>query len=469
MTEPGRSLNNTGLLGPVALSGGVLLLLAAPLMRGGNRYVALIALEFIGLLVLLALAARFSMAPSRVDQAPVASIAFLLLVLSPLTLAVLQLVPVPFWPAMAGHAVYADTLKSIGLDAAGWRPMSVSPDATRASLLAGIPVSAALLLGYLGSRSQLRLLLGVVAAMAFAQVMLGLFQIAGGEHSALFVGVLSYGPPIGSFANRNHFANYLAMALTTYVWLAFESYRSSRSGNDSGSFNDRHRAALWVAGGIVLVLGILMSRSRGAALFGLPVAGLGVAIVSLRINGWSRGWRFAAVGLVLIVLAAAALVGFEAATARFSSEQLTGSTGYRAVLTRTTFEGAMAFWPWGSGWGTYDLVYPRFQPPSIAGYANHAHMDYVEMLFEGGVFFVALALTFVWLAAARAAVLVRAAWIGRKLDRESMAAALCGLGLLGLLLHSLVDFNMRIPANAILGALLAGAYLRPLRVSGAAS
>ena len=36
------------------------------------------------------------------------------------------------------------------------------------------------------------------------------------------------------------------------------------------------------------------------------------------------------------------------------------------------------------------------------------------------------------------------------------------LGLLGLLLHSLVEFNMHIPANAILGALLAGAYLRPL-------
>jgi hypothetical protein len=47
-----------------------------------------------------------------------------------------------------------------------------------------------------------------------------------------------------------------------------------------------------------------------------------------------------------------------------------------------------------------------------------------------------------------------------------MAAALCGLGLLGLLAHSLVEFNLRIPANAILGALLAGVYLRPLRSAG---
>ena len=43
-----------------------------------------------------------------------------------------------------------------------------------------------------------------------------------------------------------------------------------------------------------------------------------------------------------------------------------------------------------------------------------------------------------------------------------MTTALCGLGLLGFLMHSLVEFNMHIPANAILASLLAGVYLRPL-------
>jgi Kef-type K+ transport system membrane component KefB len=89
-------------------------------------------------------------------------------------------------------------------------------------------------------------------------------------------------------------------------------------------------------------------------------------------------------------------------------------------------------------------------------------MDYVEMLFEGGMFFVLFAAAFAWLAFERGWRLVHTALRDRILDRDAMAAALCGLGLLGLLLHSLVDFNLRIPANAILGALLAGAYLRPL-------
>ncbi len=229
------------------------------------------------------------------------------------------------------------------------------------------------------------------------------------------------------------------------------------------SFSSRHATALWVAGGLVLVLGVLLSRSRGAALFGLSMAGLGVAVVTLRSMGWRQGWRLAAAIGFVVVLASAALIGFESVTSRLSADQLASSAGFRGELARTSLQGAYAFWPWGSGLGTYDLAYQRFQPASLSVYANHAHQDYVELLFEAGVFFALLAAGLLWLAARRAWHLLHIARRPEgKLDRDAMAATVCGLGLLGLLLHSLVEFNMRIPANAILGALLAGIYLRPL-------
>ena len=84
------------------------------------------------------------------------------------------------------------------------------------------------------------------------------------------------------------------------------------------------------------------------------------------------------------------------------------------------------------------------------------------MLFEGGIFAALLAAAFLALVIGRAVQLARTAWRARELSREEMTAALCGLGLLGFLLHSLVEFNMHIPANAILASLLAGVYLRPL-------
>jgi len=473
MTGAIRGSRAAGPCGPVALFGGLFLLLASPLMRGGNRYLALIPLEFLGLLILAALWARFSLDARDPEVEQVAHQPLLgALLLFPLLLALVQLTPLPasWWAQLPAHAVYAETLGDIGAPVAAWRPLSVSPDATAASLLAAIPVAAAFLLGYLAARGQLRLLLRMVVAVAFAEVALGLLQISGGQYSPLFFGVMTYGPPVGTFANRNHFANYIAMALAAYVWLAHEAAhdRRRRTGapRRQGSFNSHHATAMWVAGGLVLVLGILMSRSRGAAAFGLPMAVLGLGASALRINGWSRGWRFAAPVALLLVLVAAALIGFDFAFSRISGEQLASSAAFRTALARTSLDGALAFWPWGSGWGTYDLAYQRFQPASIAVYANHAHQDYVEMLFEGGILFVLLAGTFLWLAIHRAVHLAKLALSDRTLDRESMASALCGLGLLALLLHSLVEFNMRIPANAILGALLAGVYLRPLAGPG---
>ncbi len=458
-----------GLYGPVVLSGGLLLLVLSPLMRGGNRQVALIVLECVGLAILAALLTRRAMRRDGMSTVPVTHSPLLVpLLLSPLLLAVVQLAPLPpsWWAKLPGHAVYLQALADLGIPTAGWRPLSISPAATAASLLAAIPLIAAFLLGYLSTLGQLRALLMTVAVLAFVEVLIGLLQVSGGQFSSFFFGVLTYGPPVGTFANRNHFANYLAMALAGFIWLAYEGTHVARRAADvrpwQGSFSSRHATTLWAAGGLVLVLGVLLSRSRGGALFGLSMAGLALAVVTLRSLGWRHGWRLAGgIGLVL-VLASATLIGIEGVTARISADQLASSASFRSELAGTSLQGAYAFWPWGSGLGTYSLAYQRFQPESMSVYANHAHHDYIELLFEGGVFFVLLAAGFLWLAARRAWHLVHVARRDRKLDRDAMAATVCGLGLLGLLLHSLVEFNMRIPANAILAALLAGAYLRPL-------
>ncbi|QJW83701.1 hypothetical protein HK414_05570 [Ramlibacter terrae] len=128
--------------------------------------------------------------------------------------------------------------------------------------------------------------------------------------------------------------------------------------------------------------------------------------------------------------------------------------------------GAAELLPFGSGWGTYFEVYPRYQPGTLIGTAHYAHQDYAQMLFEGGVFGALLIAAFGWLALQRAALLVRMAFKDRRLSREAMAAAICGIGLLGFPVHCPAEFNMHIPANAIAAALLAGVYLRPLSVTG---
>jgi O-antigen ligase/polysaccharide polymerase Wzy-like membrane protein len=455
-------------MGPVAVFAAMLLLFAAPLMRGGNRQVALIALEAIALAFLLILwfgaMREMSRKPIAWSEVSPRSLLVAFLLLSPAWLALVYLFPVPpaSWSGTPGRDIYVQLLRDAGLPIEGRLPLSLVPDATRASLLAGLPLVAAFLAGYLARLPQLRLLLGLVIALAFAQVVLGLLQIAGGTNSALFFGMPA-DRPIGTFANPNHFANYIAMAVAGYILLAWQSLlRPSRwSANPAARLASRHSQAIWVAGGVVLVLGILMSRSRGAALTGLPAAmlALGLALAS---GNRDHGLRFT-VALVAGVLAGAvALVGLGSVLARFELAGMSDSAMFRGLLASTTLDGAKAFWPWGAGWGTYAAVYPRFQPMGLDGIADYAHHDYAQALFEGGVFAFALAGVFAWLAGSQAVLLARTAFRHHGFTKEEMASALCGLGLLGLLLHSLLEFNMHIPANAMVGALLAGAYLRPL-------
>jgi O-antigen ligase len=339
----------------------------------------------------------------------------------------------------------------------------VVPDATATSLLAGIPLVAAFLVGHACSMSQLKWLARVVILVAFGEVLLGLLQIAGGEKSALYFGMVAAGRPIGTFANSNHFANYLAIALVLYLWLAWKSLVAN--GNELSRARlaaDRHVIALWVGGGVLLMAGILMSRSRGAALSGLPMAVLAMAWLMVSGRRHKFRWAGVAAALAAVLVSAVALLGADFVLSRFGVADVLDSASFRTVLTRTSLEGAAEFWPWGAGWGVYGAVYPRFQPAQIAGAAGHAHQDYVQMLFEGGIFALLYVAAFLWLAVRRAVLLTRLISRNRHLRRETVASTLCGLGLLGFLLHSLVEFNMHIPANAILACLLAGVYLRPL-------
>ncbi len=452
--------DETGPIGPVAVSAFLFLVAASPLMRGGNRHVALIVLEAAALAFLAAALVGAHRTGSRITLRGLL-LAFLLA--SPLWLALVYLLPLPasLWSAAPGRDSYPVVMAAAGIETPAFLPLSLVPDATAASLFAGIPVVAAFLAGYWMRLRQLKVVLAVLAGVAVLQVIMGLLQVAGGASSPLYFGG-SGGRPFGTFANPNHFANYAAMALAAYIWLAWTQVSQRRvHGIHHPSWQAR-RLALWSAGGMLLVIGILMSRSRGAAFAGLPAAMCAFAVAASAASK-SRRWRMTLIAVGIALGMAMAVVGFDSVVTRFELRGMAAAASFRTLLATTTLEGAAAFWPVGAGWGTYAAVYPRFQPAAVDGFASHAHHDYAELLFEGGIFAVLLMAAFAWLAVTRAVQLVRAGIRRRRLRRSEMAAAICGLGLLGFLLHSFVEFNMHIPANAIAAALLAGAFLRPLK------
>jgi O-antigen ligase len=100
----------------------------------------------------------------------------------------------------------------------------------------------------------------------------------------------------------------------------------------------------------------------------------------------------------------------------------------------------------GWGLGTFPTVYPRYRSFYTNLFVNEAHNDYAQLLVETGLLGFALMLWFL-VRLYRHGLPTSRRWEFRWDGAVSLAAL---LGCTGILVHSFVDFNLQIPANAAL-------------------
>jgi hypothetical protein len=106
----------------------------------------------------------------------------------------------------------------------------------------------------------------------------------------------------------------------------------------------------------------------------------------------------------------------------------------------------------GSGLGSFHDAYPRFKRGHGELRVEHAENDYVETLAETGLVGLGLVL------AGGALLLTRSLRGGSRVGGVVRGVGMGALaGLVALAVHSAVDFNLRIPSNAALAAVLAAA------------
>jgi O-antigen ligase len=98
----------------------------------------------------------------------------------------------------------------------------------------------------------------------------------------------------------------------------------------------------------------------------------------------------------------------------------------------------------GWGQGTFADVYPRFRSFYTDSLVNAAHNDFLQMLAETGIIGLSIMVWFL-VVTVRNALRKAAKWTSNLNGAVAVAAL---LGISGILVHSLVDFNMQIPANA---------------------
>jgi O-antigen ligase len=195
----------------------------------------------------------------------------------------------------------------------------------------------------------------------------------------------------------------------------------------------------------LLLVGAIDSLSRMGflcALFSLAVLGA----AALPRKRWLLALP-AAVFLLLIYLPPDQLIDRFAQIS--TADQIASQD--RVAVWRETLPLIAAYPAAGCGLGAFESVFVRFKHHAPTIVDNYAHNDYLQYLAEVGTFGFALGLALVGgllFTAARAS-LRHASAADRALARASLAS------MAALLLHSTVDFNSYIPANAFAFAWIA--------------
>ncbi|HUA39436.1 MAG TPA: O-antigen ligase family protein [Candidatus Sulfopaludibacter sp.] len=254
----------------------------------------------------------------------------------------------------------------------------------------------------------------------------------------------------GTYISPNDLAGLLEMLLPLAVAYALV-----------GRIKPLMRALLtYAVFGIMAGLAVTFSRGGWAA----TAVGL---LTLLLILGCHRNHRFPALGLLIILVVGGTIfVTKYSATApgyvqRIKTPETFVQTDWG--MRRDMWGAALRMWRdhfwWGVGPGHYDYRFREYRPESMQMRPEWAHNDYLNLLADwgtvGGVIVLAGMVVFVaGLLKTRKQVRPPENDPGRGLSSQFAFFLGASSGLLALAVHSLADFNLHIPANAILGVTL---------------
>ncbi len=355
----------------------------------------------------------------------------------------IQLIPLPpaVWTGLPGRDQMVLALELSGLQP-GWAPLSVAPDRTWGSALALAPPAAFFLAVLSLSHIQRERLVQFCIAAAIVGILFGAAQLASGGDSLYLWNWTGSGSVTGFFANRNHLASFLLIALPFAIISGAATLRR----------RDQRTSALWFgalfAGLVVVALAAIRSRA-GITLFA-PVM-----VISL-LAAWIAAGRgrlgpglLVLVGFIGAALTAVAVLALPPILARFDQD----APEARFERWPLIAEAAQTYLPLGSGIGSFDAVYRSVEPLEEldSTFFNQAHNEYLESWLEAGWLGIGVILAFLlWY--------LRRCWTAWKAppSREGDLQRAASIGIGVLILHSVGDYPLRTVTLAVVFALCCG-------------
>ena len=248
------------------------------------------------------------------------------------------------------------------------------------------------------------------------------------------------------FINKNHLAGYLELAMP----MAFAYYFTSR----------KIEMRLTAIGMFLGMLGaMLMSLSRGGIVsFSIAlVIFMYVYFFHIRPSAFKfiTYLTLPVLATILILMVDTRPLIEKFKIQRIFSDNLSPSASERMEIYSGTLKLIAQKPILGHGPGTFAYVFPQFRTPKIYGQPYYAHNDYLELLSDNGLIgfglvMAGLAIGFVFF--------FRTMSVRRDSNKKAQSW-FCLIGVMSLLIHSLVDFNLHIPSNMLAFTLMAALAL----------
>ncbi|WP_299199306.1 O-antigen ligase family protein [uncultured Amphritea sp.] len=296
-----------------------------------------------------------------------------------------------------------------------------------------------------------------IKLLAYTLIFSGLFQSAYGSMMTLTGTEYSFLVPkeyyrnlaTGTFVNRNHLAGYLVLTLSVGIGIMISTLTRQSANN----WRERSRTLITTLLGpkarlrvllIIMVAGLVMTHSRmGNTAFFSSLAIAGVIALILGKHSTRSTIILISSLIVIDIFVMGTFFGVEKVADRLQKTSEQSET--RDEVNRYTLEAIQDNLLTGSGAGTYYTNFPSYrQYDAGPQFYNHAHNDYFEFASEYGVIVTSCLLLAVLLVFISALKALRT----RKNPLMRGIAFSATMAIIALAIHSTVDFNLQIPANA---------------------
>jgi len=210
---------------------------------------------------------------------------------------------------------------------------------------------------------------------------------------------------------------------------------------------------------LVILAGVAVTGSRGS--WFAAALGLVALFVALLFH---RSFRLPALLLLITTLGGGIYFGAKAFSLQQRFRELQTPSGELSDDGRfAIWRAAQQLWHeniwWGIGPGHFNSRFGKYRPEIVQRSPDRVHNDYLNTLTDWGIVgmaLVAIALALLIAGAFRTWLSVRRSDNALGDQRSSKLALVLGasVGLIAILAHSVADFNMHVPANAIIAVML---------------